>query len=183
MVSHTGTILGTSATDQDDTVLLNVVALTRNVGSDDGAGRELDTGSLSLAGVGLLGSHDTNSQAHALERRAVGVGQGGRNGVARALALSDTAQHLVQGCGAGGRGAEGAERGEGGSGDSGHRGRRGCCGGENWAPGRRGEELAEDGADHGGQSGSGEVGRVGLDGCVRRLGGAWPISKSLSRSY
>lgn len=84
-------------------MLLNVVALAGDVGRDDGARRELDTGRLTLTRVGLLGLDDTDTQADALEGRAVRVRQSRRDGVASALALAAAAQHLVDCSWAGGR--------------------------------------------------------------------------------
>lgn len=106
-------------------MLLDIVSLTGDVRRDDGARRELDTGRLSLARVGLLGSDDADSQAHALERRAVRVGQGRGDGVARALALADAAEDLVERRGEGRCGGEAAgqgweeESGRGGGGEEG----------------------------------------------------------------
>lgn len=150
MVPHTRTILRSSAADQDHAVLLDVVALAGDVGRNDSARRELDTGRLSLARVGLLGLDDTDTQADALEGRAVCVGQGGRDGVASALALAAAAEHLVDGGRAGGccgkwrccsrqdgrlcEEARGARQ---------HRGRR-----EERAASRRGEQLSYYRADH-----------------------------------
>ena len=143
MVPHTGTILGPASTHEHDAVLLDVVALAGDVGGDDGAGGQLDTGRLSLARVGLLGSHDTDSQAHALEGRGAGVGQRRRHGVTGALALTASAEDLVQRRGAGGRRREGIAQvqrvlEDGGAGLG--RGR----GGKEGAPRGGGEELAED---------------------------------------
>lgn len=144
MIPHTGAILRTPAADEHDAVLLDVVALAGDVGGDDGAGGQLNTGRLALARVGLLGAHHAHAQAHALERRAARVGERRRDGVARALALADAAEDLVQRRRAGGCRREAAE---GGHGES---GRCGDGGGDRPA-GRGGEEVAEDGADHGGR--------------------------------
>lgn len=78
-------------------MLLNIVTLSRDVGGNDGSRRKLDTRRLALTRVGLLGTNDTDTKAHALKSRTVGVCQCGRNCVTRALALSHTAQNLVKG--------------------------------------------------------------------------------------
>lgn len=146
MVPHTGAILRTPAAHEHDAVLLDVVSLAGDVGGDDGARGQLDTSRLALARVGLLGADHAHAQAHALERRAARVGQCRRDGVARALALADAAEDLVQRCRAGGSRREGAEGGHGETGGCGDGGGEGPAG-------RGGEELAEDGADHGGLGG------------------------------
>lgn len=79
------------------------MSLTRDIRRHDRPGRELHTRRLSLTRVGLLRPHDADTQAHALEGRAVRVGQRGGHGVARSLALSDAAQDLVEGGLGGGR--------------------------------------------------------------------------------
>lgn len=96
MIPHTRTILRPAAAHQHDRVLLDIVALARDVGGDDGARRQLDTRRLALARVGLLGPHDAHAQAHALLRRVVRVGQRRRDGVAGALALARAAEDLVE---------------------------------------------------------------------------------------
>lgn len=116
MVPHAGAVLGAAAAHQHDAVLLDVVALAGYVGGDEGAARELDARRLALARVGLLGAHDADAQAHALERGRARVGERGGHGVARALALADAAQDLVERGGAGGRGGK---RGGGGGGEDG----------------------------------------------------------------
>lgn len=88
MVADTGAVLGAAAADEDDAVLLDVVALSRDVGGDHAAGGQADTGRLALARVGLLGLDDADLEADALLLRAVGVGQRGRDGVARPLRLA-----------------------------------------------------------------------------------------------
>lgn len=91
-------------------MLLDVVSLTGDIGCNNSSGRELDTGSLSLTRVGLLGTNDTDSETHALESWAVGVGQSRGDSVTSALALSDTTKHLVQRRGASGRRGESTGR-------------------------------------------------------------------------
>jgi hypothetical protein len=49
MVPDTGTILTTATSDEHDAVLLDVVALTGNVGRDLAAGAETHTRRLALA--------------------------------------------------------------------------------------------------------------------------------------
>lgn len=88
MISHTGTILRTTTSDQHHGMLRDVVALAGDVGSDNLAGRKTHTRSLALARVGLLGSHDAHLHAHALERRGLDRGQGRGDGVASALGFA-----------------------------------------------------------------------------------------------
>lgn len=54
MIAHTRTILSAPPADEDDGVLLDVVALARDVGGDHAAAREAHTRRLALARVGLL---------------------------------------------------------------------------------------------------------------------------------
>lgn len=91
-------------------MLLDVVSLTGDIGCNNSSGRELDTSSLSLTRVGLLGTYDTDSETHALESWAVGVGQSRGDSVTSALALSDTTEYLVQRRGASGRWGESTGR-------------------------------------------------------------------------
>lgn len=88
MIPHTRTILTSSASHQNHTVLLNVVALTRDIRRDMSAGTQAHTRRLSLAGVGFLGSLDTNFEADALLLRALRVRQGGGRVMASALACA-----------------------------------------------------------------------------------------------
>lgn len=55
LVTDTGKVLGTATTDEDDTVLLEVVALSGNVGNGRLASAELDTDDLADSRVGLTG--------------------------------------------------------------------------------------------------------------------------------
>lgn len=112
MIPHTRTILRPAAPHKHHAVLLDIVSLAGDVRRHDGPRRQLDTRRLALARVGLLGPHDADSQAHALEGRAVRVGQGRGDGVACSLALADASQDLVEGCLRGGSRGEGAEDGE-----------------------------------------------------------------------
>lgn len=82
LVPHTRTVLRPAAPDQDHAVLLDVVALARDVGRDGLAGGQAHTCRLPLARVGLLGPRDADLDAHALALRVVAAGQGGRDGVA-----------------------------------------------------------------------------------------------------
>ncbi|KAF4126903.1 Acyl-CoA dehydrogenase related to the alkylation response protein AidB [Geosmithia morbida] len=124
MIPHTGTILGPTASHEDDAVLLDIVTLAGDVGGHVGPGRELDTGDLALSGVGLLGTDDADAQAHALHGRGVGARQGRGGGVASALALAASPEDLVEsrGTGYGGREGFGADVGVGDDG----RGGGGC---------------------------------------------------------
>lgn len=58
-------------------MLLNVVTLAGDVRRDLHAAGELHTRNLPLAGVGLLRSHDSHTQAHALHGGRVGGGERG----------------------------------------------------------------------------------------------------------
>lgn len=87
MVPHTGTILTAAAADEDDAVLLDVVALARDVGGDVATVGETHTSGLALTRVGLLGAGDADLEADALEGGSVDLGQGGGDGVTGALAL------------------------------------------------------------------------------------------------
>ena len=64
MVTDTGQVLNTTATDQDNAVLLQVMADTRNVGGDLDTIRQADTGNFTQSRVGLFGGHGTNSGAN-----------------------------------------------------------------------------------------------------------------------
>ena len=94
MISHTRTILRSAATDENHTVLRDVVALAGDVGRDDLAGRKTDTSSLALARVGLLGTLDADLDAHALERGRPDRGQSGGDGVAGALGFTAALEKL-----------------------------------------------------------------------------------------
>src|SRR5690606_10621934 len=79
LVAHTGEVLHTAATNEHDRVLLQVVALTRDVGRDLDATGELDTSDLAQCRVGLLRSGGVHAGAHTttlrapLERRTLGL--------------------------------------------------------------------------------------------------------------
>lgn len=80
-VPHTGTILGAPAAHEHDAVLLDVVALSRNVRGDGFARRQTHTRRLTLARVGLLGPRNADFDAHAFALRIFAASQGGRDGV------------------------------------------------------------------------------------------------------
>jgi hypothetical protein len=63
VVTHTGEVLNTTATDQHDGVLLQVMADTGNVRGDLDTIREADTGDLTQSRVRLLGGHGTDCSA------------------------------------------------------------------------------------------------------------------------
>src|SRR5690349_3073306 len=79
MVTHAREVLHTTATHEDDRVLLEVVALVRNVGNDLRAIREADLGDLADGRVRLLrrAGHDLHTDAAAegvtLQRRSLGL--------------------------------------------------------------------------------------------------------------
>lgn len=97
VISHTGTILRSTSSNKNHTVLLNIMSLARDIRRNNRTRRELHTSRLSFTRVGLLRSHDTDTQTHALESRAVRIGQRRGDGVACSLALSNAAQDLVEG--------------------------------------------------------------------------------------
>lgn len=88
MIPHTGAVLTSAAADENDGVLLDVVALAGDVGGDHAAAGQAHTGRLPLARVGLLGARDADLEAHALLLRAFRVGKGRGDGVARTLGLT-----------------------------------------------------------------------------------------------
>src|SRR6478735_8053938 len=65
LVAHAGQVLHTAAADQDDRVLLEVVALTRDVSGDLHLAGELDAGDLAQRGVRLLRRGRVHARAHA----------------------------------------------------------------------------------------------------------------------
>lgn len=88
MVAHAGAVLAAAAADEDDGVLLDVVALAGDVGGDHAARGQAHTGGLALARVGLLGARDADLEADALLLRAPRVRERGGHGVAGALRLA-----------------------------------------------------------------------------------------------
>ena len=76
VVTHTGQVLHTAATDQNDAVLLQIVADAGNVRGDLDTIRELDTGNLTQSRVRLLGGHGTNGSADAALLGAVLIAVG-----------------------------------------------------------------------------------------------------------
>src|SRR6476620_9497041 len=79
LVAHTGEVLHTTATHHHDGVLLEVVALTGDVGRDLDAAGQADTGHLAQCGVRLLGGVRVHAGADAaalrgaLERRRLAL--------------------------------------------------------------------------------------------------------------
>src|SRR5450432_3522560 len=65
VIAHTGQIADATAPDKNNGVFLQVVPLTRYVGSHFDAVREANTGHLAEGGVRLLGRHRFDLQAHA----------------------------------------------------------------------------------------------------------------------
>ena len=76
VVTHTGKVLHTAATDQYYAMLLQVVADTRNVRGYLDTIRELNTGYLTQSRVRLFGGHGTNSGANTTLLGAVGIAVG-----------------------------------------------------------------------------------------------------------
>src|SRR3954453_13886169 len=80
LVANAREVLHTAATDHDDGVLLEVVALTRDVGRDLHAARQAHAGDLAEGGVRLLrrvgvhASADAAALGRALEGRGLALG-------------------------------------------------------------------------------------------------------------
>lgn len=85
MIPHTRTILTSTAADENDGVLLDVVALAGNVRGNHTTAGQTHTGRLALARIGLLGAGDADFEAHAFLLRAYRIGKGRGDGVACAL--------------------------------------------------------------------------------------------------
>ena len=89
VVADTGKVLHTTTAHEHDGVLLEVVALTGDVGRDLDTGGQAHTGDLTEGGVRLLGGRGVHTGAHAtalrtgLERRRLG------RGALRRAALAD----------------------------------------------------------------------------------------------
>lgn len=96
MILDTRTILSTTPTNLNDTVLLDIMSLTRDNGGNDLPRTQPHTGRLALARIRLLRLRDAGLQTHALQRRV--VFQRGRARASRTLALATAALHLVVGC-------------------------------------------------------------------------------------
>src|SRR5580693_173616 len=71
LVTHTGQVADSSAADQHDGVLLEVVADAGNVGGDLNLACQPDAGDLAQRGVRLLGRGRVNARAHATTLRAL----------------------------------------------------------------------------------------------------------------
>lgn len=71
MVLDSGTILGSTTADEDDTVLLDVVAFTRNISRNHTSTTQSHSGSLSLSRIRLLRLRNTRLETHALQLRPV----------------------------------------------------------------------------------------------------------------
>src|SRR5690554_134220 len=71
VVTHTGQILDTTATDQHDAVFLEVVAFTADVGNDFETVGQAHLGDLTQSGVRLLGRRGVHTGAHTAALRAV----------------------------------------------------------------------------------------------------------------
>lgn len=104
MILNTRTILSTTTTNLNNTVLLNIVTLTRNDSSNDLSRTQPHTSNLALARIGLLGLSSTSLQTDTLQRRVILQGWGPT--AARALALPTASADLVVGCADDGRTGE-----------------------------------------------------------------------------
>ena len=71
VVTGTGQVLDSSASDQDNAVLLKVVSLSRNVAGDLDSVGKTDSCDLTKCGVRLLRGRSLNSSANAALLRAV----------------------------------------------------------------------------------------------------------------
>jgi hypothetical protein len=63
VVANTRQVANAPAADQDDGVLLKIVVLTRNIGSNLATIRQTDAGDLAQSRVGLLGRHGADTKA------------------------------------------------------------------------------------------------------------------------
>ena len=88
MVSHTRTVLTPSSAHENDTVLLDVVALAGDVRRHHTTSREPHTRRLALSGIGFLRPRDADLEADALLGRGRQFGQSGRGSVSGALWFS-----------------------------------------------------------------------------------------------
>lgn len=88
MVSHTRTILRSPSTDQNNAVLLDIMALAGNIRRDHFAGRQTNTGCLPFTGIRLLRPDDADFDADSLQRRGLNVGQSRRDSMAGSLRFS-----------------------------------------------------------------------------------------------
>lgn len=88
MISHTRTILTPAASNQHNTVLLNIMTFSRNICRDDPARTQSHPCGLALCGIGLLGLRDSDLQTDAFERRRPDLMESGRHGFARALSYA-----------------------------------------------------------------------------------------------
>lgn len=131
-----GEVLSPASTDEDDRVLLQVVALAGDVGDDGPARAQLDLGHLADGTVGLARLDGVHFAADALLLEA--ALEGGRL-VLSADGLASAAGDLVEGGLSRGRGGEGSGEGEGdgrGGGGGGRRGEDEAGGrGQGWAGG------------------------------------------------
>lgn len=96
MILHTRTILRTTTPNLHNTVLLDIMTLTRNNSRHNLARTQPYTSRLTLAGIGLLRLRDPGLDAHALQGGL--VSQGGRARSTCALALATPAPDLVVRC-------------------------------------------------------------------------------------
>src|SRR3954453_6984972 len=89
LVADAGQVLPPAATHEHDGVLLEVVALARDVGGDLHAARETHTGDLPERGVRLLRSGRVDACAHTPPLRGALQGRGLALGGLRLAALAD----------------------------------------------------------------------------------------------
>lgn len=141
MISHTGTILRTSTSNQHNRMLLHIVSLSWNITVHNSSSTQANSGGLALSGIGLLWLCDSDFQAHALELWCVGCGHSRRGLLTRALGLAAAIGDLVEGCEDRRSGGEGA--GDWGRGEEGW-----SSGGESWAEDRWREEAPYRGGEH-----------------------------------
>ena len=107
MISYTRTILRTSASNQDNTVLLHVMSFSRNIAIHHSPRTESNSRRFTLSRVRLLRLRDSDLQAHALELWCAGSGHGWRGLFTGTLGLAAAVGDLVESSEDGRGGGEG----------------------------------------------------------------------------
>jgi len=94
VIAHAGQVLDAAAPHHDDGVLLQVVALARDVGQNFKSVGQTHLGHLAQSGVGLLGGGGVDPETHAL---ALGARVEGRGLGLLAFGISSGADQLADG--------------------------------------------------------------------------------------